>query len=103
MYAGYVSYAMLVGIARGCGHPESTVKVTPPPLDTCEGAVLKWTALFDAPCAREENADGDGEHTPASCGNAECAALISSIDDDVLAKMKQGLKVCQSVGAHLRQ
>ena len=34
------------------------------------------------------------EHTPASCGHAECAELISSIDDDALAKMKTGLQVC---------
>jgi len=95
---------MLLGIARGCGFPTDTVKVTPPPLDTCKGAFGKWGELWSAPCAREKKAgDGEEEHTPASCGNAECAALISSIDDDVLAKMKQGLKVCQSVGAHLRQ
>jgi hypothetical protein len=75
-------------------------------LDTCEGAVDKWGELWSAPCAREKKAgDGEEEHTPASCGSAECAALISSIDDDVLAKMKQGLKVCQSaqVSAHLWQ
>ena len=65
-------------------------------LDTCEGAVDKWTALVDAPCAREKNADGNEEHTPASCGNAECAGVISSIDDVALAKLKDGLKVCQS-------
>ena len=28
-YAGHASYGQLVGIAKGCGHPESTVKVTP--------------------------------------------------------------------------
>jgi hypothetical protein len=103
-YAEYAGYDMLLGIARGCGFPTDTVKVTPPPLDTCKGAFGKWGELWSAPCAREKKAgDGEEEHTPASCGNAECAALISSIDDDVLAKMKQGLKVCQSVGAHLRQ
>ena len=61
-------------------------------LDTCEGAVAKLSAL-DGTCRREQNADGNEEHTPA-CGHAECAELISSIDDDALAKMKTGLQVC---------
>ena len=63
-------------------------------LDTCEGAVAKFTALEGGTCHFERNADGNEERTPASCGHAECAELISSIDDDALAKMKTGLQVC---------
>ena len=105
-YAGFCSYSTLVHIARECGHPESTVKVTPPtppPLDTCAGAAGKLRGLSDAPCAREKTEDDTEEkHTPASCGNDECAGLISSIDDDALAKMKDGLKVSQLAPAPMR-
>ena len=63
-------------------------------LDTCEGAFAKFSALEGGTCRRERNADGNEERTPASCGDAECAELISSIDDDALAKMKTGFQVC---------
>jgi hypothetical protein len=63
-------------------------------LDTCEGAFAKLLAINCDICRCEQNADGNAEHTPASCGHAECAELISSIDDDALAKMKTGFQVC---------
>ena len=150
-FTAYTVYTSLSQIASSCGHPASTVTVTPPALDTCEGAMVKFSALSSETCRREKQqvrcgsgasdsecmhctssdpascnsehcqwneaatakADGsnvyDGqvqkceptqteghpeEHTPASCGHAECAELISSIDDDALAKMKTGLQVC---------
>ena len=70
------------------------MKLTSPALDTCEGAMVTLNAMSGGTCRRERNADGNEEHTPASCGHAECAELISSIDDDALAKMKTGLQVC---------
>ena len=91
--ANYASYFQLLGIAIGCGHPASTVKVTPPALDSCEGAYGKYTELYGATCPFEKVVDGDEQHTPASCGNAECAKLISSIDDNALACWKKGLQV----------
>ena len=100
MDGGYAAYSDIMGytwlseIAMSCGHPASTVTVTPPGLDTCEGAFAKNIAVNNNICRREQNADGHAEHTPASCGHAECAELISSIDDDALAKMKTGLQVC---------
>ena len=93
-YSDYMGYTWLSAIASKCGHPASTVTVTSPALDTCEGAFAKFVAVGDKICRRERNADGNEEHTPASCGHAECAELISSIDDDALAKMKTGLQVC---------
>ena len=149
-YSTFVGYSWLAGIASTCGHPASTVKVTPPALDTCEGAVFKFESLTSkTPCGSEKGVmcgsgatdsecmhctssdqekcnsdhcrwneaavakeDGsnvyDGQilkceptpseedpmvQTPDSCGNAECAAFISSIDDDALANMKTGLQV----------
>ncbi len=35
----------LLELASGCGLPASTVKLTPPALDTCYGAVAQFTAL----------------------------------------------------------
>ena len=142
-----VKVLLLAGLAALLG----SVARADPALDTCEGAVFKFTSLTSkTPCGSEKGvmcgsgatdsecmhctssdpascnsehcqwnetatakADGsnvyDGqvqkceltwteghpeEHTPASCGHAECAELISSIDDDALAKMKTGLQVC---------
>ena len=93
-YSDYMGYAWLSDIASKCGHPASTVAVTPPALDTCEGAMVKFFAVEGGTCRRERNEDGNEERTPASCGHAECAELISSIDDDALAKMKTGFQVC---------
>ena len=47
-YAGYatsVDYGNLYSRATGCGLPASTVKLTPPALDTCEGAKMKIDIL----------------------------------------------------------
>ena len=90
-YSGIFSYSSLSETAHTCGHPASTVKATPPALNTCEGARVKFTDLTERKCAPDIH--GTGEQTPDSCGNAECAELISSIDDDALANMKTGLQV----------
>ena len=44
-YYGYVNYAHLYGLATGCGLATSTVKVTLPALDTCDGAYAKFNVL----------------------------------------------------------
>ena len=93
MYSDYIGYSFLSSIASACGHPASTVKVTPPALDTCDGAFGKFGDIYGGACPREQGGDGEEKHTPASCGNAECADLISSINDNALAKMKTGLQV----------
>ena len=45
VYATYVNYAYLYALATGCGLPASTVTVTPPALDTCDGAYAKFIVL----------------------------------------------------------
>ena len=81
-----VKVLLLAGLAALLG----SVARADPALDTCEGAMGKFSGLTGQTCEK----DGDtGEQTPGSCGNAECAALISSIDDDALANMKTGLQV----------
>ena len=45
-YATYVNYPYLYGLATGCGLPASTVKVTLPALDTCDGAIARLV-MFD--------------------------------------------------------
>jgi hypothetical protein len=45
VYATYVEYAYLYGLANQCGLPASTVKLTPPALDTCDGAYTKLNIL----------------------------------------------------------
>jgi hypothetical protein len=45
-YATYVDYAYLYGRATQCGLAASTVKLTPPALDTCDGAYTKYNILY---------------------------------------------------------
>ena len=45
VYATYMNYAYLYALATGCGLPASTVTVTPPALDTCDGAYAKFNVL----------------------------------------------------------
>ena len=46
VYATYVNYAYLYGMATECGLATSTVKVTLPALDTCDGAITR-RVMFD--------------------------------------------------------
>merc|ERR1719163_644078 len=94
-HAQYVSYATISRIASGCGFPAGTVKASPPALDTCEGAVAKFSGLNGAVCPQEEGENDEENHTPASCGNSTaCKDLISSLDDCAMAQMKTGLEKC---------
>ena len=48
MYADYDDYHFfqyLTDRAQNCGLPASTVKLSPPALATCEGAVNKYTSI----------------------------------------------------------
>jgi len=99
-YAEYAGYDMLLGIARGCGFPADTVKVTPPHLWTCNGAVMQLLHLSGAcPTTKVSSTDENGEtyddekHTPASCHTDECAAAISFLTDKKMACWKEGLQV----------
>lgn len=38
-YASYFNYATIFERATACGLPASTVKLTPPELDSCDGAI----------------------------------------------------------------
>ena len=40
-YAQYLNYGILGGIASSCGLPEDTLKLTAPPVTSCQGAVAK--------------------------------------------------------------
>ena len=44
-YATYVNYQYLSSLATMCGLPAITVKLTPPALDTCDGAYAKFNVL----------------------------------------------------------
>ena len=46
VYATYVNYPYLYGLATGCSLAASTVKVTPPALDTCDGAYTRLVDLY---------------------------------------------------------
>ncbi len=46
LYATYVNYQYLSSIATMCGLPASTVTLTPPALDTCDGAYSKFVDLI---------------------------------------------------------
>ncbi len=45
VYATSFNYGYLLSEATGCGLPASTVTVTPPALDTCDGAVARLNVL----------------------------------------------------------
>jgi hypothetical protein len=84
-------YQYLLSIATQCAHPASTVKVTPPALNTCDGAYTRIAIVFANACP--------GPWTPASCGNTACATAISSIDDTTLSLMKTGFWACRDLPA----
>ena len=46
VYATYVNYPYLYGLATGCSLAASTVKVTPPALDTCGGVYASLVMLY---------------------------------------------------------
>jgi len=76
-------------IESDCGLPADTVKLTPPALDTCEGAKARW-GLLGGQCPES----ADGEHTPATCGpGTECPALISTFDDATVSQLRAGYAV----------
>jgi hypothetical protein len=45
VYGTYVNYQYLSSLATMCGLPASTVTLTPPALDTCDGAYSKFVDL----------------------------------------------------------
>ena len=64
-----------------------------PALDTCAGAVALFGDFDGTVCHK----DGDF-HTSASCGSSTtCKELISSIDDNALAKVNTGFGACANV------
>ena len=46
VYATDVNYPYLYGLATGCSLAASTVKVTPPALNTCDGAYTRLVDLY---------------------------------------------------------
>ena len=44
-YATYLNYPYLSSLAMGCGLPASTVTLTQPALNTCDGAYSKFVDL----------------------------------------------------------
>jgi len=85
--ATYLGYYVMYSLSADCGLPASTVKLTLPSPDTCDGALARHVVL-DKTCG------GTAEQSPSTCGNLECAAAISSIDDATLSKMKTGFTAC---------
>ncbi len=41
----YFGYAVFYSVSADCGHPASTVKLTPPALDTCDGALARYVVI----------------------------------------------------------
>ena len=69
------------------------VNILGPALDTCAGAVAFVDDLDGTVCRK----DGDS-FTSASCGNSTtCKELISSIDDNAIAKIDTGFEACANV------
>ena len=76
--------------ARCCGSWDKAKCLLNVTLDTCDGAYVKFRELTGAICRKTET---DHKYTEASCGTDACKAVISSLDDAVVAKMQAGLQV----------
>ena len=87
--ATYFNYQWLYSLAFQCGHDASIVKVSPPALNTCDGANVRYLQLQNT-CP----SSGTGPRTPATCDSAACKEAITSIDDNTLSSMKAGLTAC---------
>ena len=88
-----VNYATILSISNACGFPAGTVTLSPPGLDTCAGAVSILGVVDGTVCRK----DGDS-YTSASCGNSTtCKELISSFDDNAIAKIDTGFEACANV------
>ncbi len=83
------NYQYLYSLATQCGHPLASVKVTPPALNTCDGAYTRFTALLFNACPAKS-----WPNSSATCGNTACATAISSIGDSTLSLMKTGFTAC---------
>ena len=44
-FSGLVDYLSMYMYSAYCGHPASTVKLTPPAIDTCDGALARHNVL----------------------------------------------------------
>ena len=101
-----LGYSWLAETASKCGHPASTVKATPPPVWTCDGALVHFSKLYPTrvgagACARTSvskvdqtgNTYDDYEHSQASCNTTECAATISDMTDQTMVCLKTGFQV----------
>jgi hypothetical protein len=87
----YVSYGSLKTRATECGHAASIVKVTPPALNTCEGAHGRYGEFITQECPMSGT---DPSAYRATCGNDACKAAISSIDDNTVSLMTTGFTTC---------
>jgi hypothetical protein len=85
VYATYVDYQYINSLATQCNLPANTVKLTPPALNTCDGAYGRVTALWNA-CP--------GPYSPATCGNDACKTSIISINEETASSMKTGFMAC---------
>jgi hypothetical protein len=93
IYEDYIDM-MLMSSPAACGLPASTVKLTPPAPDTCQGAIASFTAIPQA-CSC-----GTGSGTGSGTGKGTaCATLLNSIDDMTLSLMKAGFTACGALPA----
>ena len=84
-YATYFNYQYLNSLATQCGHPGSTVQLTSPGLNTCDGAIGRFETVGIACPA---------PYSQATCGGDACKTAISSIKEDTLSLMKTGFTAC---------
>ena len=73
---------------------ELTSVLTPPPLNTCEGANSKVRELFSS-CGKDD--DDDHHHTlrtDATCASDACVSFMSNMTDEALQEMTTGIASC---------
>jgi len=104
VYAVYATYTadyirqVVMGTATDCG---GSTGLTPPPLDSCAGAVQKVSELGPSCGHGDDNGapDPDYPRSPATCESLACVNYLASITDSSLMQMGAGLGSCDGVYA----
>jgi hypothetical protein len=89
-YATSFNYVFVYQLASSCGVPASTVALTLPAPDTCDGAYTRFVILSTSCSAPNAQA--------TTCTSKDaCASAITSINDATLSSMKTGFTACGNV------
>ena len=81
-----------IGVLTTASECDLTSPLSPGPLDTCPGAVIKFGEMFFS-CGDNEE-DAHVPRTPTTCASDACASYIASVTDATLQDMTSGVGKC---------